>query len=226
MSHMPFEEMLATVSSVPPGSIILLLAFSQDVAGKSYTAPIVAQRLSQVATAPVFGIFDPHLGHGITGGSLISFELIGRKAGELALDILGGTKTPDDIPTMLDVPPVPMFDWRQLRRWNLSEDALPEGSIVINRELTLWDFRFYLIGALAFIMAQSFLIAGLLIHKRRRRSAEESLRQKTEELDQFFNVSLDLLCIANTEGYFLRLNPVWEKVLGYSTRRAHGEAVS
>jgi two-component system, NarL family, sensor kinase len=38
----------------------------------------------------------------------------------------------------------------------------------------------------------------------------------TEELDQFFNVSLDLLCIANTDGYFLRLNPVWEKVLGYT----------
>jgi two-component system sensor kinase FixL len=55
-----------------------------------------------------------------------------------------------------------------------------------------------------------------LTQNRRRRSAEESLRQKTEELDQFFNVTLDLLCIANTAGYFLRLNPAWEKVLGYS----------
>ena len=117
---------------------------------------------------------------------------------------------------MLDVPPVPMFDWRQLKRWNLSENALPEGSIVINRELTLWDFRFYIIGVLAFIMAQSCLIAGLLINRRRRESAEASLRQKTEELDQFFNVSLDLLCIANIQGYFLRLNPVWERTLGYS----------
>ena len=37
-----------------------------------------------------------------------------------------------------------------------------------------------------------------------------------EELDQFFNVTLDLLCVANTDGHFQRLNPVWEKVLGYS----------
>jgi PAS domain S-box-containing protein len=60
------------------------------------------------------------------------------------------------------------------------------------------------------------MIAGLLIQKRRKRSVEESLRQKTEELDQFFNLSLELLCIATTEGYFLRLNPAWERSLGYS----------
>jgi PAS domain S-box-containing protein len=216
LTHMPFEEMLATVSSVPPGSIILVLAFSQDVTTESYTTPIVVQRLSQVSAAPIFGILEPMLGRGIAGGSLLSFELIGAKAGQLALDILAGTKIQDNIPTLLDVPPVPMFDWQQLRRWKLSENALPEGSILINREHTLWDFRFHIIGVLALIVVQSGLIARLLINTRRRRSTEKSLRQKTEELDQFFNVSLDFLCIANTDGHFLRLNPVWEKTLGYS----------
>jgi len=32
-------------------------------------------------------------------------------------------------------------------------------------------------------------------------------------LDQFFNVTLDLLGIANTNGYFLRLNPAVERIL-------------
>ena len=54
------------------------------------------------------------------------------------------------------------------------------------------------------------------MQRRRKEVAEASLRQKTEELDQFFNVTLDLLCIANTDGYFLRLNPAVERILGYT----------
>ena len=218
LSHMPFEDILATVSSVPPGSIILALAFSQDVTGKNELTPEVAQRLSQVSMAPIFGILDVTLGRGITGGSLMSFERIGTRAGQLALDILRGTKTPENIPDVLDVPSIPMFDWRQLRRWNLSVSALPKGSIVINKEATLSDFRYYIIGALAFCLAETALIILLVVQKRRKKSAEESLRQKSEELDQLFNITLDLLCIANTDGYFLRLNPAVERVLGYTRK--------
>jgi diguanylate cyclase (GGDEF)-like protein/PAS domain S-box-containing protein len=54
------------------------------------------------------------------------------------------------------------------------------------------------------------------------KQTEESLKAKTAELDRFFSVSLDLLCIANTDGYFLRVNPQWEKVLGYPIAELEG----
>jgi len=216
LSQMSFEDMLATISTAPPDSIILALVLAQDITGTSFTSVKVAQKLSQVSKAPVFGLLGAALGYGIVGGSLISFEAIGAKAGELVLQILRDSFSSPSVPNILDVPPAPMFDWRQLKRWNLSESALPKGSIVVNREFTFWDLKNYIIGALAFTLVQSLMILMLLAQKHRRQSAEESLRQKREELDQFFNVTLDLLCIANTAGYFLRLNPAWEKVLGYS----------
>ena len=54
-------------------------------------------------------------------------------------------------------------------------------------------------------------------------TAEEALRQKTDELDRYFTASLDLFCIADTAGYFRRLNPEWEKTLGYPLTELEGK---
>ena len=51
----------------------------------------------------------------------------------------------------------------------------------------------------------------------KRKMAEEALHQKTEELDRFFNLTLDMLCIADTDGYFKKVNSAWERYLGYSS---------
>ena len=37
-----------------------------------------------------------------------------------------------------------------------------------------------------------------------------------DELDAFFRVTPDLLCVVSFDGYFLRLNPAWEQVLGFT----------
>lgn len=68
----------------------------------------------------------------------------------------------------------------------------------------------------------SLLTMGQLVDITDRKQAEEALKAKTEELDRFFTVALDLLCIADTDGYFRRLNPQWEKVLGYSLQELEG----
>jgi PAS domain S-box-containing protein len=68
-------------------------------------------------------------------------------------------------------------------------------------------------------------IGGIIIYSEditEQKTAEVALREKTEELDQFFMASLDLFCIAGTDGTFRRLNPEWERALGYTLAELEG----
>ena len=183
LSRMTVEEVLTILANAPPDAVVLFLVYSTDVRGTNYTAPDLVQRLSQVSKAPVFGLLDVELGHGIVGGGLINYERIGTKAGLLVLDFLRGSPTSGNVASVLDVPAVPMFDWRQLKRWHLSVNALPPGSIVINREYTLWEQHHWeAIGAIVLLIVQALLILALVLHRQRRRKAEEMLRENEGRL--------------------------------------------
>ncbi len=43
-------------------------------------------------------------------------------------------------------------------------------------------------------------------------------KEQRDELERFFSVNLDLLCIADTDGNFVKTNKAWESVLGYSSK--------
>jgi PAS domain S-box-containing protein len=46
-----------------------------------------------------------------------------------------------------------------------------------------------------------------------------NLLLKEQELKSFFDLNLDLLCIANTKGEFVKVNSAWEDLLGYDSER-------
>jgi diguanylate cyclase (GGDEF)-like protein/PAS domain S-box-containing protein len=67
---------------------------------------------------------------------------------------------------------------------------------------------------------RAFARANMELAERQR--TEKIILEKTEELDRFFTTTIDLLCIADTDGNFYRLNREWENTLGYPLAELEG----
>ena len=76
---------------------------------------------------------------------------------------------PAEIPVR-NAPVEPMFDWRQLQRWDIREDRLPSGSIIRFRDLTIWQqYKSQIITAIIVFVLQAFLMSQTIIERRRAR---------------------------------------------------------
>ncbi len=182
LTNLPMQEILARVASLPKNTIVLFTSLFQDGEGRSFVPREALSLISRAANAPVFGGADSYLGHGIVGGQLVSWEQLGREAAELALRILGG-ESPASIPFGGEQAYVNLFDWRELKRWNISESAVPPGSEIRFREPSLWrDHKVAIIGLIALMTLETFLILGLVMNLRMRRRAERALLESEERV--------------------------------------------
>jgi signal transduction histidine kinase len=189
---LPTDELQRRLATLPPHSIVYYVIVNRDGTGQNFHPLEYLDRVATFANAPVYSWVDSAMGLGIVGGSLL--DQVGRTeaVASLALRVLHGERA-DSIPTWSPNLHVPQVDWRQLRRWGLSEARLPAGTLVKFREPTAWErYKVYIVSALAILLAQTALIAGLLIQRRRRQQAEALVRRSRAELRTSYERIRDL----------------------------------
>ncbi len=188
-NELSFEEIQRDAATLPPHSAIFWLLLNVDAAGVAHEGPDALVQLSKVANAPIFTHDQSFFGDGIVGGPMHSVVEQSTRAAEVALRILNGEKVGDIKPSFVDVAP-PIFDWRQMQRWGISDSNLPPDSTVYFREPTVWERYSWQIALIAaVILAQAGLISALLNAHRRRRLAEVQSRQRMAELARVMRFS-------------------------------------
>jgi PAS domain S-box-containing protein len=166
--------MLAEVAAVPPNSVILYVRHSQEEPGRVLFSSEVARLVSEASPVPVYGVSDSYLGSGVVGGAVYQTRAIGVRLGQQTIQILDGARAQDL--AIERAIPVPIFDWRQLQRWNISESLLPSGSTILFKQVGVWDqYRPQIIAAIGLVGVQTALIVTLLLQRARRRRVENAL---------------------------------------------------
>ena len=148
----------------------------------TYVAAELVKPIAEAANRPVVVNVETFFGSGAVGGFIITPSQAGEDAGHVALRILAGEDAAS-IGIINGAAPKPIFDWRQLQRWNISESRLPSGSEIRFRQASLWEQNRWQIAAIvSVILLQAALIAGLIYEHRRRRVAEVETRERMAEL--------------------------------------------
>ena len=178
-NDLSFDEMRRRVATLPPHTFILLALLLRDASGVTHNQDDALQQLRAVANAPINGIYQNQLGLGLVGGRLYQAEAEGDESARIAVRVLRGEPISNFPPLLIGTEPHPRYDWRELRRWNISEARLPPGSVVEFRQATVWQqYRWHIASGTAVMGVQAALIITLLVQRRRRREAQATLTER------------------------------------------------
>jgi len=218
LTGLPMEDLVKEVSHLPERSIIYYLHVFRDGAGKVLVPADALERIASAANSPIYGHVDSYVGRGIVGGRVFSFGTEGKNAARLGLRILAG-ETPENIGVQQTSANTLMFDWRQLRRWNISESSLPPGSVVRNKELSFWDlYKWPIVGVISLCVVEALLIVGLVVQRSRRRRADRRFRQVVE-------AAPNGMVMVGQDGRIALANAQMEKLFGYQREEMLGQPV-
>ena len=221
MSGAPLARFEEEVRRLPAEAFVLLVSMVRDAEGKALVGQDYAARLSTVSPVPIYGTFGSHLERGTLGGAITDFAEIGDVTAAVVNATLLGQPA---AAIAADQPETPLrVNWRALEKWSIPPERVPEGTQILFRRPGLWQSnRNFVLAALAAVLLQAALIAGLLLQLRRRQSAEADLRQAQATLRLAVDALPISVLMVNQRGAIVFANPSAEKLLGYGAGELAG----
>ncbi len=219
------EEAVGGIRKLPPNSIGIILSYTTDKLGRSLSLPESSRLLTSSSSVPVYAMHETRLGHGIVGGQLIGGLDHGRRVAEIALRVLSGEK-PDLIAVDLSGGSRPMFDLKQLERFGITSNALPPGSIVINKPESLFErHRNLIIGIIAIFALLSIMVIGLISLVLRLRSAQKDLAKSETKFRRFVETAKEGIWAMDGNYRTTFVNQRMAEMVGYPIAEMLGKSV-
>ena len=187
-------------------SVILFVLLFKDTTGKFFTHKQSFDEVKRVSEVPIYGLWDFYLNNGIVGGLLTSAIAQGENISKMAFDVLNGKKI-TDIPILEKSPNLYMFDYNELKKFNLDVSEHMENPLIINEPNTIYKehTKFFIIAIITI-----FLLSTIVVILRANIQRREKLELELSNRIEFDKVLLDTIpnpiYYKNIEGKFLGCN--------------------
>ncbi len=172
LDNLGMEDLKQRLGQLQNDTLALWAIYLRTPEGKSISSKESVRIAVESSSRPTYCIWDV-VGQGVVGGKVTSPNYQGKAAAEMALKVLRGENI-ENLPVS-GSPMVYLFDYNAIKQFNIDENSLPAGSVILNRPFSVYDEYKEIIWMVScFVLTLLAVILALIYYIQKRRQAEEA----------------------------------------------------
>ena len=161
-SELTSGELIDRLSGIPENTILIYIVMTEDASGRQYTSLQSVNLISTYIKVPAIRMVSGGIGYGLLGGNIVSMELSGQLAAEMANEIVHG-KNPAEYTSIIDSPNIYCIDEAVMRRYGLDLKLIPKDARIINHTPTFIEKYHIILMPITIIMLLLLIIIVFLL---------------------------------------------------------------
>jgi signal transduction histidine kinase/ABC-type uncharacterized transport system substrate-binding protein len=175
------EELLQKVREVQEGGLVLLVHFTRDKNGVSFSYGRSVGLISAKCKVPILSMWQFYLGNGVLGGMMVDGRSQGMAVAKMVVDILMGEPVENFVARQATANHL-IFDYNRMKRFVIPYKALPEGSIVKDEpQSILWKYKKTGLTVLGIALALEATVIILSVVAYKSKKAEQMLEELVDK---------------------------------------------
>jgi PAS domain S-box-containing protein len=218
------ERLLPQIEAIPTDSSVVILLPMVSLEGRKVMEfEASSQYISRNTEAPVFGLWSFTLGQGVIGGKMVSGRQQGRKAAEIALEILSGrdARNIDIIDRTFNQY---YFDYNLLKTYHIDHSELPDNSIILFQPVSFVEKYNDLLQSI--LITMGVLLGIFLIYLLYNRKVKKVIQEELRFQQRMINALPNPVLYTEENGLVKGCNDAFEKLTGLARHEITGKTIS
>ncbi|WP_419763545.1 MAG: ABC transporter substrate binding protein [Arcobacter sp.] len=223
IDQLDIENLKNKVKHLDKNDVMLFLLLFKDTTGKYFTYKRGFKQIRDVSKNPIYGLWDFYLNYGIVGGLLTSATAQGNSVANMALQVLNG-KDIKEIPILEKSPNRYIFDYNELKRFDISIEDVVENYEIINEPNSVYrQHTKFVVISILIIFILSVMVVTMKANIQRRKKLENDLSNQLKFEKVLLDTIPNAIYYKNRDGKFIACNLAFAKLFNVTKKEVIGK---